>query len=254
VLGIIHDAKVIQHFKDLIKTKKIILADGHHRYEGSLAHLHNSKRSNRDHTGEEGYNFHMMFLSNTEAGDVRILPTHRLVHGIMGLDGASLLTRLEKYFTIKVVDDVFSLEEVISGKPATFGLIFKDAAYKIKLKEGYIDNVRWPFPTVVKKLDLTLMHYYILEKGIGIPGKEQRKSHHISFDRSFADCLDKVRTGESQLAIITNAVSIDDVKNVCASGYTMPQKSTYFFPKIITGFVFSSIKTSEFKGSPYAPF
>jgi uncharacterized protein (DUF1015 family) len=98
------------------------------------------------------------------------------------------------------------------------------------------------------------MHYFILEKGLGIPGKEQRKSLNVSFDRSFGDCLKKVIKKEAQMAIITNEVSIDEVKEVCQSGYTMPQKSTYFYPKVICGFLFSSINTSEFKAPIYSPF
>jgi uncharacterized protein (DUF1015 family) len=104
----------------------------------------------------------------------------------------------------------------------------------------------WHFPDVVKRLDLTVLHYFIIEKALGIPGREQRNTDNIAFDRSFTDCLKKVLTGHAQLAIITNEVSIDEVKKVCHSGATMPQKSTYFYPKVICGFVFSSIRENEF--------
>ncbi|MBY0433232.1 MAG: DUF1015 domain-containing protein, partial [Cyclobacteriaceae bacterium] len=79
-------------------------------------------------------------------------------------------------------------------------------------------------------------------------------SDHIDFDRNFSDCLARVQRGEVQMAIITQEVSIEDVKRVCASGYTMPQKSTYFYPKVICGFLFSSIVEEEFKMPPYSPF
>jgi uncharacterized protein (DUF1015 family) len=114
--------------------------------------------------------------------------------------------------------------------------------------------MRWHFPIEVKELDLTVLHYFIIEKLLGIPGKEQRASENISFDRSFSDCLTKVITAEAQLAIITQEVSIEDVKKVCQSGSTMPQKSTYFYPKVICGFLFSSIKESEFRMPEYSPF
>jgi uncharacterized protein (DUF1015 family) len=254
VLGVIHDAVVIQLFIQTIKNKNIILADGHHRYEGSLVNMHQQKRANPGHTGNEGYNFHMMYLTNTESDDLRILPTHRLIHGLQDLDEATLLTKLEKYFTIKLIEDTDTLYEVISGKRWTFGLLFSDNAYKVTLKPGVIDSLSWPFPDEVKKLDLTVMHFFIIEKALGILGKDQRRSTHISFDRSFSDCLKKVIKKEVQLAIITNEVSIEEVKQICKSGYTMPQKSTYFYPKIICGFLFSSIKESEFKNSVYSPF
>lgn len=254
VMGIIHDGRVVQQFMNILKSKKVILADGHHRYEGALANLHHQKRSNPGHSGNEGYNFHFMYLTNTENDDLRILPTHRLINGIKDFDENQILNALEKYFTIKQVDDPHCLNEIINGKKWAFGLVFKTSAYKIKLREESFPKLRWPFPQVVRRLDLTVMHYFIIEKVLGIPGREQRKSDLITFDRNFTECVEKVHTGEKQLAIITNEISIDEVKQVCESGFTMPQKSTYFYPKIITGFVFSSIRENEFRSLPYSPF
>jgi uncharacterized protein (DUF1015 family) len=114
--------------------------------------------------------------------------------------------------------------------------------------------MRWHFPEEVKELDLTVMHYFIIEKILGIPGKEQRASENIAFDRSFGDCLTKVIKDEAQMAIITQEVSIEEVKKVCHSGSTMPQKSTYFYPKVICGFLFSSIMEREFQMPDYSPF
>jgi uncharacterized protein (DUF1015 family) len=105
----------------------------------------------------------------------------------------------------------------------------------------------WNFPDVIKRLDLTAMHYFILEKGLGIPGKLQRSAPEITFDRSFSDCLTKVENGQAQLALITNGISMDEVKSVCYSGFTLPQKSTYFYPKVICGYLFSSIENEEFQ-------
>jgi uncharacterized protein (DUF1015 family) len=98
------------------------------------------------------------------------------------------------------------------------------------------------------------MHYFVIEKTLGIAGKDQRQSENIGFDRSFSDCLKKVIQGEAQLAIITNEVSIEEVKQICHTGYTMPQKSTYFYPKAICGFLFTSIREDEFKTPIYSPF
>ncbi|MEM8895858.1 MAG: DUF1015 domain-containing protein, partial [Bacteroidota bacterium] len=92
-----------------------------------------------------------------------------------------------------------------------------------------------------------VMHYFIFEKILDIPGKEQRASRHISFERNFTACHDKVISGESQFAVITKDIPIETVKEVCKSGYTLPQKSTYFYPKVICGFLFGSIKDDEFK-------
>jgi len=254
VLAVIHDAKVIKAFMNNLHKKKVILADGHHRYESSLVFMHRSKQANPKHTGNEGYNFHMMYLTNTESDDLRILPTHRLIQGLPDFDEEKIMKLLAEDFIVKPIEDSDTLNEIIMGKPWAFGLMFRENAYKVRLKEDHWSKNPWPFPEVIKKLDLTIMHYFIIEKALGIPGKIQRQSEYIYFDRSFGDCLKKVIQGEAQLAIITNEVSIEDVKNVCHSGYTMPQKSTYFYPKVIGGFLFSSIKESEFVSPVYSPF
>jgi uncharacterized protein (DUF1015 family) len=254
VLAVIHDASVIKKFIDLIKEKKIILADGHHRYEGSLVHRKNMLNLHPAATGKEGFNYHLMYLTNTEADDLRILPTHRLISGLQNFDEAEILEKISQDFIIKPVEDSDTLNEIIAGKQWAFGLMFKENSYKIRLKPESFKKMKWHFPEEVKKLDLTVMHYFVIEKVLGIPGKIQRQSENISFDRSFSDCLKKVIKGETQLAIITNEVSIDEVKSVCSTGYTMPQKSTYFYPKVICGFVFSSIKEEEFHSPIYSPF
>jgi uncharacterized protein (DUF1015 family) len=254
VLSVIHDAKVIQRFMDVIEPRKIILADGHHRYESSFALKQWHEKSNLLHTGNEGYNFHQMYLTNTEAGDLRILPTHRLVNGIKNFDERKIIDQLSTDFDVKQIENADSLNEIIVGKKWAFGVILKNHALKIRLKPEAITKMTWHFPTEIKNLDLTVLHYFIIEKILGIPGKEQRGSEAISFERNFPVCLAKVVQGESQMAIITQEVSIEEVKQVCASGYTMPQKSTYFYPKVISGFLFSSIKENEFQSPPYSRF
>jgi uncharacterized protein (DUF1015 family) len=246
VFSVITNPPLIEKFTALIRHKKIILADGHHRYEASLAHRQNQQRKNPDHSGNEGYNFHLMYLTNTEADDLRILPTHRLLKNLADYNEALFLKKLEDDFVVKPVEEVNTLYEVIVGKKWTFGVITKNKAFKIQLKPSAFPTLPWPFPDIIKKLDLTLLHYFIIEKIFNIPGKAQRNSENITFERSFTDCVSRVMQRDAQVAIITNEISIEEVKSVCASGYTMPQKSTYFYPKVICGFLFSSIKESEF--------
>lgn len=255
VLAVIHDEKVIRLFLDTLRDKRIILADGHHRYEGSLKYKAKKiKEAGGNYTGHEGFNYHLIYLTNTESDDLRILPTHRLIKGLDNFDEATLMKRLADDFIIKPVEDSDTLNEIIAGKPWAFGMMFRENAYKVRLKPESLEKIKWNFPDVVKKLDLTVMHYFIIEQALGIPGKEQRRSENIEFDRSFSDCLRKVIQGEAQLAIITNEISIEEVKQVCSSGYTLPQKSTYFYPKVVCGFLFSSIREEEFAEPVYSPF
>lgn len=245
VLSVIHDAKVIKRFIQLLAEKQVILADGHHRYTGSLVYRKNCIFDNPHHRGDEAYNFHLMYLTNMESDDLRILPTHRVISGLDDFKKDEFLMRASAYFTIKEVENVYDINEIILGKKWAFGLIFKNSAYKLRLMPDALRQLKWNFPEEIKQLDLTVMHYFILERLLGIPGIKQRSSDKISYERNFADCIAKVKDGDAQLALITQEVSMDEVKKVCFSGYTLPQKSTYFYPKVICGFVFGSIKEDE---------
>jgi uncharacterized protein (DUF1015 family) len=254
VLAVIQDAGAVQKFIDTLAGKKIILADGHHRYEASITHMNECRKANPSHSGREGYNFHLMYLTNTASSDLRILPTHRLISGLRNFDPEELIKKLSDDFIIKPVDDPDTINEVILGKKWAFGFLHKQGAVKIRLKPELMGSLPWKFPRVVRELDLTVLHYFVIEKILGIPGKEQRTSNQISFDRSFSDCYSKVLSGQAQLALITNEIRIDEVIKVCESGSTLPQKSTYFYPKVVCGFVFSSIREDEFQSPSYSRF
>lgn len=253
VLAVIQDAAVIAKFVDLIYEKNIILADGHHRYEGSLIYKKNMLRKNPGAT-RKGFNYHLMYLTNTESDDLKILPTHRLIKNLPGFDERTIIDKLQDDFIFKPVTGSDTLNEIIAGKQWAFGIMMKENCFKVRLKPESFPKLDWPFPDVVKKLDLTVMHYFIIEKVLGIPGRMQRASENLDFNRSYSDCLKQVMEGQAQMAIITNEISIDEVKTVCKSGYTMPQKSTYFYPKVIGGFLFTSIREEEFQEPVYSPF
>ena len=253
-LGVIHDARVIKKFQQVLADKQVILADGHHRYESSLIYRKQQTELNPRHTGKEGYNYHMMYLTNTEADDLRILPTHRLVSGLPDFSEEDLLAKLEPYFIIKKLDNPYDVNTIILGKKWAFGLILKDNTYKIRLKPEVYELMRWPMPEEIKQLDLTVLHHFVFEKAMGIPGKEQRRSDYISFERNFANCLTSVLQQKAQCAFIIKDISMEDIKRVCYSGFTMPQKSTYFYPKVICGFMFGSIKEDEFSLPHYFSF
>ncbi len=246
VFSVIEDPEVIREIIELLEEKQIILADGHHRYESSLHYMKNRRASNPNHTGNEGYNFHLMYFTNTESDDLRILPTHRLVSGLEGFDHDNFMAEITKYFTVKPMESEYDLGEIILGKPYAFGLYNGREAFKIRLKEGLEKEISWNFPDVINSLELTVLHYYLIEKCLGIPGKEQRAARTLTFERNMPECINRVSSGDAQLAIITQDISIETVKKVCYSGHTLPQKSTYFYPKVICGFLFGSIHPEEF--------
>jgi uncharacterized protein (DUF1015 family) len=246
VLSVIQDAAVIRHFIRVLQDKQVLLADGHHRYESSLAFRKEMTQANAHHTGLEAYNYHFMFLTNTESDHLKILPTHRVLTEIPFTDEA-FLEKLAGYFFILPQEDGFVLNEVIVGKKWAFGLYLGGKAFKIRLKPEVHAQLYWHFPEVVKELDLTVMHFFIFEKILGIVREKQRHFPGLQYVRNFSQCLTLVDSGKARLALITNEVTMEEVKAVCYSGAMMPQKSTFFYPKVITGFVFSSIKQDEFE-------
>ncbi len=245
VLSVIHDEGLINRFVNKIKGKKIILADGHHRYECSLVYQKKRIAETPYHTGNEGYNYHLIYLTNSEADDIRILPTHRLIKGLEDFDEAAIMKKFEKNFFVKPLADNSVVDKAILGEKWTFGVLFKENSYRVRLKPEAFSSVKWNFPEEVKKLDLAVMHYFIIEDILGIPGPVQPASECIEYHRSFPVCMTRVINGHAQMALITRDIAIDDVTRICYCGCTMPQKSTYFYPKVICGYLFGSIDDDE---------
>ncbi|TYZ08365.1 DUF1015 domain-containing protein [Hymenobacter lutimineralis] len=248
VLAVIQDARVIQRFQQVLAERQVILADGHHRYEGSLAYRQARELASEGQaTGREAWNYHLMYLTNAAADDLRILPTHRLLLELPGgLSNAEFLARLELYFTVVPKDDAYDLPELIAGKPWAFGLYLDGQAYKLRLRPEVHGQLSWPLTPEVKALDLTVLHFFVLEKVLGIVSIDaQRQWPGVAYVRNFPECLTRVDRGEARAALITNEVTMDEVERVCHSGAVMPPKSTFFYPKTIGGFLFTSIRDDE---------
>ena len=247
VLAVIQDAAIILRFQQVLAARQVILADGHHRYEGSLAYRHARLASNPAATGREPWNYHLMYLTNAAADDLRILPTHRLLLELPGeMSDAKLLAGLEPYFTIRPQDGANDLPEIIAGKRWAFGLYLGGQAYKIRLRPEAYQLLNWDTTEEVKNLDLTVLHFFVLEKVLGIIGPDaQRTWPGVIYVRNFAECLQRVDSNEARAAFIVNEVSMTEVETVCHSGAVMPPKSTFFYPKTIGGFLFSSIADEE---------
>jgi uncharacterized protein (DUF1015 family) len=256
VLAVIQDANIIRRFQQVLARRQVILADGHHRYEGSLAYRQAREIAAEGHaTGHEPWNYHLMYLTNAAADDLRILPTHRLLLELpAGLSETELLDRLEPYFTVLPTDDANALPEIIAGKRWAFGLYVGGQAYKIRLRPETHTQLDWTTTDEVKGLDLTVLHFFVFEKVLGIVGPDaQRSWPGVAYVRNFTECLQRVDRDEARAAFIVNEVSMTEVEAVCHSGAVMPPKSTFFYPKTIGGFLFTSIADEE-AGNAFADY
>ncbi|MCU0450644.1 MAG: DUF1015 domain-containing protein [Bernardetiaceae bacterium] len=233
-------AQIVAH----LAPQPVILADGHHRYESSLAYWQ-QQRAAHPAALVAPYHYHLMYFTNGASDDLVILPTHRLLHHLPNFTPADFLQRLAPYFQLDEQEDPCALPEVIAGRKHTFGLLLANGAYKLSLKPGLAAQIQWDFPPLVRQLDLTVLHYFVGWRALSIPGRHQRADPHFSYERNFAECLDRVRQGAAQAALIVNPVLPEQVRQVCASGAVMPPKSTYFFPKVLTGLLFGSVAGEE---------
>ena len=238
-LGVIHDHRLIRTFISHLAGKPVILADGHHRYEASIRYSAKHGTLHQPDAPARPEDMHLMCLTNTSGNDLTILPTHRLVSGIPGFDPAHLLNLLEADFMVTRTGP--ALPTPLPGQAGSFGIITMAGNAIITLRHGHAASNPWPFPKAILDLDLTILHYFIIEKLLGIPGSKQRAAIELNFERDAVVCQSQVSTGKAQAALLTNPVSIESILSVCTSGHTLPQKSTYFYPKMMSGLIFSSV-------------
>jgi len=248
----IQDLKIIKAIQEIIKNKQIFIADGHHRYESSLTFARwKRKQSNTNEKLPSDY--HLMYLSNALPEEDGILPTHRILQNIPNFSEENFIKKLKVYFEIEPLSNAKILLEKPYEKAWAFGLIFSEKSFYIKLKQEAWDIFEkdWKEPEVIKNLDIAVMQHFIFEKVLDLKGQEVFE--YLDYEQYSSDCLKRIETREGQLAILTHKIPFNEIKEVCLAGKTMPAKSTYFFPKVLSGVYFASIKENEFF-SPVIPF
>lgn len=245
VIGVIHDAKVIAKFLDVLRSKHIILADGHHRLQGAISYRKKMANQEKD-SPWKGSDFHLMYLTNVSGNHIKILPTHRLFYGLE-VSSFELLDRMKEWFTVKKFSDPEDLENYAFHIPGTFGMMLKEDSFLIQIKEERKFELNQKSPESIRKLDLAILHEALFQNVLKISPEKQRSSSQISYERNLARCTREVRSGKASFAIITRELEMDQVLEVCKSGQVMPQKSTYFYPKALGGLLFASIEQKEFE-------
>jgi len=246
VISVVNDNESVKKIVGLIDKKQIALADGHHRYQAGLDH-----RRELAQAGASDY--HLMYLTNSHADDFRILATHRLIHS-MDLSSGQFINRASEYFDIIEIVNTYNTNDVILGKAWTFGIIFKDKAYQLMLKKEMTGQFDYSLHEAVRSLDVVIAHTFIIEKILGLPAPAGLTPTEVSFESNFSECLAKVDHMQAKMAIIVNEISPKEVFNVGKKGAIMPQKTTFFYPKVVGGYLFGTIKEDEFNAEIYSGF
>ncbi|MDA8169300.1 MAG: DUF1015 domain-containing protein [Nitrospiraceae bacterium] len=223
-LWVIDRGEEIAAFQEELKEKPIFIADGHHRYETALEHQRQMRERPGGSRGDESFNYVLMFLANTAHGGLTVLPTHRLVK-----TDARLPECLAEHFNIETISPDEDIIENIKGGKGVFGLYTGGKQYRITYKGTDLEDIH----PALKNLDVEVLQELVIRRLT----HTERMAYEM--DAAAAEAL--VRNGQFQAAFFLNPTSVKDVMEVALSGQRMPPKSTYFYPKIMTGFVMSRV-------------
>jgi uncharacterized protein (DUF1015 family) len=238
------DPDTIKKIAALVEPMQILIADGHHRYETALAYRDLMRSQNPQHSGAELYNYVMMFFTNLDDEGLVIFPTHRVVHSLPSFDGEAMLATLAAHFTITDYTTHTGMTAALTASPQfSYGIIVGKKYFVASLKNaGMLDElVPASVPRDVKELDVVLLHSYILGTLLNISVDAQEKKLNIHYLQQIEECAGEVAKGIAQAAFIVNSTKIEQVRAVAKAGHTMPQKSTFFYPKLISGLVLNKL-------------
>ncbi|MBI2618571.1 MAG: DUF1015 domain-containing protein [Ignavibacteriales bacterium] len=245
----ITDTGLIETIRKAMSDKQVVIADGHHRYETALAYRDFRRSQNPSHRGNELYNYVMMFFTNVDDENLLIYPTHRLVHSLSSIDEKEFLAQTDNYFIRREFKEWQSMMAALSSSSSpSFGLLMagEPMVYLLSLKPSLSARklITETLPDEVKELDVTILHSVILKGILGISWESQEQKQNLEYVREVNGALEALHNGSAQLAFLMNATKIQQVRAVAKAGYTMPQKSTFFYPKLLSGLVINKIDDS----------
>jgi uncharacterized protein (DUF1015 family) len=235
------DPAAIGGLQRLLADKQILIADGHHRYE-TLLGLGPELRALDYAAGGAAADFAMMFLARAEDPGLLVLPTHRLVKNLPEFDFPALRAAAGAAFDIVEGDEATAeaIEERL-GREGTAGVVFAvrvpGAARTTWFTLKSIVDLSALGPPALRKLDVTVLHGVILAPILGIDAAAMESQSYLGYTHDTAEAMARVAAGEAQAAFFMNATKVEEVLAACEAGFVLPQKSTYFQPKLATGLV-----------------
>ncbi len=243
----ISDASVIAAVQQQMQDRKLIIADGHHRYETALAYR-NEHRSAAD-TGTDipaPYDFVMMtFVDMDQPAKDRagllILPTHRLVFGLPSFSAVNFQAEAKRFFNLEEVDagiDAARATAILrqAGHAGTALLaVTAERAFLLHTPKAIGTSLFGKLSLRQQALDVVQLHKCLLEGVLKISEESIRNQDNVSYCREAAEALSQVQTGKVQAAFLMNPVRIEQVRNIAFAGEVLPQKSTDFYPKLLSG-------------------
>lgn len=251
--GVVHrvwrvsDPAAIRMLASTMADKKLIIADGHHRYETALNYSKEhapAVRGKSEHSANDlpqpafPEAAVMMTFVNMDSEGLVILPTHRVVHSLSGFDPATFATAAERFFTVEKLPEsaAESYIGVLRKQNGTaFVAITRSSAFLLRSKPAAVAGALSALPENQRQLDLTHLHTIILDRLLGLDAEKVRDQTNIRYLRDDGEAVDQVQRGEADVTFLTNPVTMEQLREVAFAGSVMPQKSTDFYPKLLSG-------------------
>jgi uncharacterized protein (DUF1015 family) len=255
--GVIHriwsmaDKNDIEAVVRELAHKPFFIADGHHRYDTALNYRNEQRRAEGSFTGEEGFNYVAMFLAGLEDPGLTILPAHRALFNLADFDPRRFEDDLNLYFDIERIDfdrksEAKDLRTVLdtmahrAGRAHVFGMRVsgEHSYYLLTLRsEADMDDLLPDKSPAYRRLDVSILHHLIIDRLLGIKMETHKLGLNIEYIKEAAEADKRVRDKAAELVFFMNPTKVQEVKEVAAAGERMPQKATYFYPKLLTGLV-----------------
>ncbi|MBN1313966.1 MAG: DUF1015 domain-containing protein [Anaerolineales bacterium] len=249
-LWVVTDPKVVEAVvQEMAPKVNLIIADGHHRYETALNYRNEQREKYPDSPVTAGFNYRMVTMVSMSNPGLTILPTHRMIYGYNHLTGAQLLDKVAEYFDVKRAKSRADLENLLDsnrGKTGRIGLVAADGFYLLTLKDSSImDKLAPDRVPAWKELDVSILHELVLEHIMGLTKDSIERKENIEYLREPDMGYDQVASGEAQFLFLLNPTRMEQVIERTQVGEKMPQKSTDFYPKVITGLTMLKVSPEE---------
>ncbi len=227
--------------------KKLIIADGHHRYETALNYSKeqapiSGAKSEFGATGLPQPPYPeaavMMTFVNMDSDGLVILPTHRVVHSLEGFDPAAFVHAAQRFFTVQALPEADApdyIETLAAQHGTAFIAVTRTAAFLLRSKTQAVNAALADLPERQRQLDLSHLHSIVLDRLLGLDQEKVREQTNIRYLRDASEAVDQVRRGDANVAFLANPVTMEQLREVAFAGDVMPQKSTDFFPKLLSG-------------------
>jgi uncharacterized protein (DUF1015 family) len=244
--GVLHrvrrvtDRAVLNIVQTEMADRKLIIADGHHRYETALNFRKEAENSSNKCVKKNSERVMMTFVNMDSPGLV-ILPTHRVVFSLPNFDASSFLKEARKLYGVRDLGTISASEAVQtlaeSGKKTTsFIAATKTGNFLLAANPQSLEHISADFSSRQRKLDVVHLHSVLLERMLGISREQVTDQQHIRYLRSAEEALQLVKSDpEVNIAFLMNPVSIEQVREIAFAGEVLPQKSTDFYPKLLSG-------------------